>query len=253
MLYILFGRIYKMNLFFTNWDPVEAASEQCDQYVIKIAIELALFLSAIVWRRGYDGPIGTDETLSFSEHIFHGERKYVLMPAKGPYRNSAIVHEASEIYEWLTKSIQNYRWGLAYGMGLVKEYSRRYRKIHRSESVLLWLVAHEPDLPNIGLTTDIGLAMPAQFKDRSDPVKSYKDYIVCVKSPFLRWKFTSPPEWYLNGISNKKSICEKYDIEGARLADIAQREKLEEQARKKLARELAKKIRFKKRARNQRN
>ncbi len=233
-----------MNLFFTNWDPMIAAAEQCDQYVIKIAIELALFLSAIVWRNGYKGPIGTDEVLTFREFRPEGSpsfSEFELLPAHGPYRNSAIVHEASEIYEWLTKSIQNYRWGLAYGMGLVKEYTKRYRKIHRSESVLLWLVNNEPLIPDRGLTSDVGLAMPEQFKDRSDPVKSYKDYIICMKSSFLRWKFTSPPAWYIQGLQNKEIICTKYDLEGARLGEIAARRKELEKAERKLKRKLLRK------------
>ncbi len=47
----------------------------------------------------------------------------------------------------------------------IREYSKRYQKIHRSESVLLWLNMNRPNLPKIGLTKDVGLAMPDQFKD----------------------------------------------------------------------------------------
>lgn len=228
-----------MNLFFTDLDPGKAAAEQPDQYVIKIAIEVTLFLSAVVWRHGYEGPIGTDEQLRFEQDT---ETSFRLLPAAGPYMNSKIVRPASEIYEWLSRSIQNYRWGLAYGMGLVKEYSRRYGKIHRSESVLLWLIRNEPRLPDIGLTLDVGLAMPDQYKDKKDPVKSYRHYMICEKSRFIKWQFCDPPKWYSDGIRNKDRFCKQYYQKGKILEELRQANIATEKARKLREREEKKKL-----------
>lgn len=204
-----------MNIFFTNWDPELAAAEQCDQYVIKIAIEVALFLSAIHWRFGYDGPIGTDQVISF---LVKQDGSRQLLPARGPYRNSRIVKPSSEIYEWLVKSLSNYRWAVRYGLELVRQYTLRYGKIHQTEPVLMWLTEHEPPLPDIGLTSDVGLAMPAEFKNRKNPVLSYKDYIVCKKSRFARWKFTKPPLWYRQKLKNFDEMCDKYAAKAAALS-----------------------------------
>lgn len=229
-----------MNLFFTDWDPEKAAAEQPDQYVIKIAIEVTLFLSAVVWRHGYQGSIGTDEQLRFEQDT---ETSFRLLPAAGPYMDSRIVRPASEIYEWLSRSIQNYRWGLAYGMGLVKEYSKRYGKIHRSESVLLWLMRNEPKLPNIGLTQDVGLAMPEEYKDAKDPVKSYRHYMICVKSRFIKWQFCDPPRWYSEGIRNKDKFCNHYYKKGKILEELKLAIIAAEKAQKLKEREEKKRIR----------
>lgn len=198
-----------MNLFFTNIDPIKAAQDQCDQYVVKIAIETALFLSAIHWRHGYKGPIGTAEKISFRENK-PGE--FEVLPSQGPYRDSRIVRPASEIYTWLCSSIQNYRWAVSYGLELTREFTKRYNKIHSTQGCLLWLQQHEPPLPHRGLTTNIGLAMPEEFKNRRDPVKSYRDYIVCTKSAFARWKLNNAPTWYRRKLKNLDKICDRYAI-----------------------------------------
>ena len=48
-----------VNIFFTGEDPVTAARDSCDSYVVKIPVEVALLLSAIHWRAGYDGPVSS--------------------------------------------------------------------------------------------------------------------------------------------------------------------------------------------------
>ncbi len=39
-----------VNIFFTDHDPVVAARDSCDSYVVKIPVEVATMLSAIHWR-----------------------------------------------------------------------------------------------------------------------------------------------------------------------------------------------------------
>ena len=46
-----------VHIFFTDTNPIAAAKDSCDSYVVKIPIEVALLLSAIHWRTGYDGPV----------------------------------------------------------------------------------------------------------------------------------------------------------------------------------------------------
>ena len=48
-----------VNIFYTDKDPVKAAKDSCNSYVVKIPIEVALLLSAIHWRTGYDGPVSS--------------------------------------------------------------------------------------------------------------------------------------------------------------------------------------------------
>ncbi len=225
-----------MNLFFTDWDPEKAASQQCDQYVVKIAVEVALFLSAVHWRNGYVGPIGTDESLCFDTTA---SNELFLKSASGPYRDSKIVKNSSEVYQWVSKSLSNYAWALEYGFGLTAEYTKRYKKIHRTESVLLWLRENKPDIPDRGLTRDIGLGMPEEFKDRSDPVRSYQDYMICIKAEFLRWNFCSPPKWWLEKMKTRERLCAPYSKMAAKNKALADHLKADQKLEKKRLRELA--------------
>ena len=227
---------YSMNLFFTDWDPTVAASHQCDQYVVKIAVEVALFLSAVHWRRGYDGPIGTDETLCFDTDA---SNDLYLRPASGPYRNSKIVKDSSEVYGWVSKSLGNYKWALLYGLGLTAEYTKRYKKIHRTESVLLWLQINQPDIPDVGFTRDVGLGMPEEFKDRSDPVRSYQDYMICMKADFLRWNFSSPPQWWLTKMAIRERICAPYALLAATNKKLLEQIKADQMLEKKRLRDIS--------------
>lgn len=224
-----------MNLFFTSYDPNIAAQDSCDQYVVKIAVEVALFLSAVHWRNGYTGPIGTDERLCF-QALENNE--LVLQPASGPYRDSKIVKNTSEVYSWVAKSYGNYKWALTYGFGLTREYTKRYGKIHRTETVLLWLDKNRPNIPDLGLTRDVGLGMPEEFKDRTDPIKSYQNYMICTKADFLRWNFCDPPKWWLQKMKTRAKLCSPYAALAAKnkaLADqIKEEAKLEKQRLKEV-------------------
>ena len=178
-----------VNIFFTDWDPVVAAKDSCDRYVVKIPVEVAMLLSAIHWRNGYVGPVSTGMPLRLSEN---GE----VLPAIGPYANSKVIKSTSETYMWLVKSTGNYEYAIQYGLGLIDEYKKRYGKMHMTEGVLLWLRKHVPNIPKGPLTTDVGLAMPDEYKNRSDPTASYKMYLFYEKSGILKWKHSDEPEWY---------------------------------------------------------
>ena len=178
-----------VNIFFTDWDPIVAARDSCDSYVIKIPIEVGTLLSAIHWRSGYKGPIGSRLPLIF--------RDGTPLAAIGPYKDSRVIKSSSEIYKWLIKSIGNYNYAIEYGLGLVAEYKRRYNRWHLAQGVILWLKDNIPRIPDGPLTTDVGLAMPDVYKDRSNPTESYKWYLVCEKSNILKWNRGKAPQWYI--------------------------------------------------------
>ena len=147
-------------------------------------------LSAVHWRTGYDGPVCSGLPLELSED------KTKIVPAIGPYRDSRVIKSSSEIYRWLIKSTGNYNYAIEYGLELIREYKKRYNKLHLSEGALLWLKDNIPDIPDGPMTTDTGLAMPDKYKDRSNPTLSYKLYLVHEKSKVLKWNHGKMPEWY---------------------------------------------------------
>lgn len=178
-----------VNIFFTDYDPVVAAKDSCDKYVIKIPVEVATMLSAVHWRTGYNGPVCSGMPLKLSQD---GTQ---VVPA-GPYRDSRVIKSSSEIYKWLVKSTGNYNYAIEYGLELIAEYKKRYGKLHLSEGALLWLKENIPNIPNGPMTTDVGLAMPEKYKDRSNPTLSYKMYLVHEKSKVLKWNRGKMPDWY---------------------------------------------------------
>lgn len=96
-----------------------------------------------------------------------------VVSAVGPYKDSKVIKSSSEIYKWLVKSTGNYDYAIKYGFGLIEEYKKRYNKLHLAEGVLLWLKDNVPNIPCGPVTTDVGLAMPDVYKDRTDPTESY--------------------------------------------------------------------------------
>lgn len=90
-----------VNIFFTDWDPIVAARDTCDNHVVKIPVEVGLLLSTIHWRTGYDGPVASGDPLVL-------DVRHNVMPAVGPYRNSNNIKSTSETYRWLVKSTGNY-------------------------------------------------------------------------------------------------------------------------------------------------
>lgn len=177
-----------VNIFFTDWDPIVAARDTCDNYVVKIPVEVGLLLSAIHWRTGYDGPVASGDPLVL-------DVRHNVMPAVGPYRDSNNIKSTSETYRWLVKSTGNYMYAVLYGLEMISEFKKRYGTTHKTEGVLLWLSVNFPDIPNGLLTQDVGLAMPDEYKDRDSPTSSYKRYILSVKSNIVSWKRSVVPEW----------------------------------------------------------
>jgi hypothetical protein len=180
-----------VNIFFTNWDPATAARDSCDSYVVKVPVEVATMLSAVHWRTGYQGPVGSGLPL-----VYDKEDTGRALPAAGPYRDSRVIKSSSEIYRWLVKTRGNYDYAIAYGLELIREHRRRYGGEHITEGVLLWLKEHYPDIPEGPMTKDVGLAMPEKYKNREDPVQSYREYLVHEKSRILKWNRGMMPEWY---------------------------------------------------------
>ena len=185
-----------VNIFFTDFDPIIAARDSCDSYVVKIPVEVATMLSAIHWRlEKYHGPVGSGSPLVMS--INSDTSCPSVQSAIGPYNNSNVIKSTSETYQWLIKSTGNYDYAIKYGLELIEEYKRRYHKLHKTEGILLWLKENVPkNIPERTMTMDIGLAMPEIYKDREDPVQSYRNYLFHEKSKILKWKYTKIPEWY---------------------------------------------------------
>lgn len=109
-----------MNIFALDEVPEQAAVWHCDAHVIKMILETAQLLSS-------------------AHHAINPNNTYPI------YRPTHTNHPCAV---WTRKSKANYVWLTQLGLALCDEYTFRYDKIHKTQSVLEWL---EVNVPIIGL------------------------------------------------------------------------------------------------------
>ena len=152
-----------MNIFVLDTNPKIAATMLCDKHVVKMIVETAQILCTAASKLGHEVP----------------------------YRPTHAKHPCTL---WAGESASNWSWLIEHGLEMCEEYTRRYNRTHKTQSVIEWCKSS-----NTGPTRDIGLtpfrlAMPDQYKS-DDVVMSYRDYYICEKSRFAKWK-TEQPMWW---------------------------------------------------------
>ena len=172
-----------MNIFVTDLDPFQAAKNLCDTHIIKMIVESCQLLSTQDRLNGLSG-----ERYKMT-HINHPCRK-------------CLNNEFD--YIWLQYHLY----------GLCKEYSYRFGKIHKSQTLLekYWLRRDSNDLYNHKIDfcenyyellccTEFPQCVYDYMKNNStdifDVVKSYRKYYRLKKSDLKRWKYTNrkEPKW----------------------------------------------------------
>lgn len=158
-----------MNIFVLHQDPLVAAQMASDRHSIKMILESAQMLCTV-------------------SHDNGGSARY-----KPSFRN----HPCTR---WVAESKSNWKWLHDYALALCSEYTHRYGKTHKSESVIRELSI--PDLPDAGLTP-FAQAMPEQYRNQN-AVKAYRQYYAFGKGYMNkglgpRWLKdpTRKPEWFV--------------------------------------------------------
>ena len=155
-----------MNIFVLAYNPEMAAQYQCDKHVVKMILESAQMLCSV-------HPEGT-----------------------APYKRAFYNHPCTK---WVRESKENYNWLIRHSYELCKEYTKRYNKKHKTESVINWCDINRPDLPNVSMTK-FAQAMPDDYKNNC-PVMAYRDYYVGDKKTIATWK-TNVPHWWTKRIGD---------------------------------------------------
>lgn len=149
-----------MNIFVLDEDPNQAARFACDKHVVKMILESAQLLCA-----------------AFPE-------------GDAPYKKTHVNHPCSI---WTRANNSNYEWLVQHAYALCAEYTKRYGKVHKSQSVIEWCDINRPNLPKEPITP-FPQAMPDQYKS-SNPVLAYRAYYIGEKAAFATWK-TNIPDWF---------------------------------------------------------
>jgi|DEB0MinimDraft_4_1074332.scaffolds.fasta_scaffold84163_2 hypothetical protein len=162
-----------MNIFFIDEDPKVAARMVCDKHVTKMVLESVQMLS--------------------TAHA-EGEAPYGCI-------KSHINHPCTK---WARASRGNYQWLTDHVVEMCKEYTRRYHKVHKMEEAARWLNTNEPtELDSFSdALTEKPQCMPEHCKVKGNAVGAYRKYYLKEKSYFAKWKWSSTPEWFVEGMKN---------------------------------------------------
>jgi hypothetical protein len=155
-----------MNIFILSENPIQAARDQCNKHVVKMILESAQLLVTAF-------PAGTTE-----------------------YKHTHFNHPCGK---WVRSSVTNFKWLLLHAIELCEEYTRRYGRTHKSESLIYNLIDLKPALPNVGLTPFVR-AIKEPWKTQTASmsiVDAYQHYYVGDKARFARWApRAKAPNWW---------------------------------------------------------
>lgn len=172
--------ISMVNLFILHEDPKENVKMYCNKHVVKMGLEAVQILYT-AWHE-LDGTNKVKKRWQY---------KYSKSP--GPYKPFSNAKHPCVL--WAMQSANNYEYVHRLATAIFKEYTYRYRKIHKSSYHLRMLRKPPYKLRKkyIGITR-FAQAMPEQYKS-DNVVTAYRAYYNGEKQHILQYKCRSIPEW----------------------------------------------------------
>lgn len=155
-----------MNIFFLHRHPMICAQQHCDKHVVKMILEYAQLLST-------------------------AHHKLSEKPLDGLYKPTHINHPCAI---WARQSGHNYRWLSRLYSHLCVEYTHRYGKKHKTESLKPMLMCIPGGISLQTKWSDPPLAMDDDCK-MGDAVLSYRTYYKFKKAALLKYTNRDLPEW----------------------------------------------------------
>lgn len=184
-----------MNIFVVNTDPEQAAKDLCDKHVVKMIVESAQMLSTA--HRVLDG--------TQVEELSEKGRKMKRWIMEDENMNEVLyqaVHVNHPCTIWARETVENYFWLYDHFYSLCQEYTKRYEKIHATQTLLIEPLSQEPKNIKMAPRTIFPIAMK-NFPEcvvEDDPVASYRNYYRKAKKNFAVWNHSSAPEWFLESV-----------------------------------------------------
>jgi hypothetical protein len=103
--------------------------------------------------------------------------------------------------KWVGDTRTNFRWALENAVFISLEYSKRFKKIHKSSEVInnIYDAKYIEDIPtqmHPDYITTPPQCMPDEYKD-NDYVTAYRKYYKGAKAYFAKWqRGVDAPEWW---------------------------------------------------------
>jgi len=183
-----------VNIFYFDSTPRTCAHQHCDKHVVKMILEYAQILSTA--HRVLDG------TMSIEKSLTGRNLRIWTMPSLEYdlvlYKATHVNHPSSR---WARESDMNYAWLADLWWFLLNEYTERYGKVHKCESLSGYLQCRPVNISDGDLTPP-WRAMPDEFKvDKTGNDKyceqSYQAYFNNAKQHIAKWKHNDIPTWFI--------------------------------------------------------
>ena len=166
-----------MNIFVTDLCPILSAKALDNKRLVKMILESAQLLSAAIY-------LNSDETVY-----------------PDIYKPTHLKHPCTI---WASENRSNWLWLYDHFMALCAEYTFRYGKEHKSQSLSAALLKYSTCLPDAKDKTPFANCtksddLKCNFKNHPDTLEAYQQYL-CVKwnnDKFKpKWTNREAPQWY---------------------------------------------------------
>lgn len=162
-----------MNIFYLDRNPIRAAAYHCDKHCVKMILETAQLLSTA--HRELDGNEMADRL--------------------GLYKSTHKNHPSAV---WVRQGWFNYQWTFHLFKQLLKQYTARYGKEHKTGRLLDALATSPVNIPSVTVGSPLPpQCMPDEYK-REDTVEAYRAYYRGAKAGFAKWSAgqAQTPHWW---------------------------------------------------------
>ena len=175
-----------MNIFYVDENPVKAAECLVDKHVVKMILESAQLLSTA--HRVLDGEMHIEKVngRKHTSWILPDARNDVMYQATHMNHPSAV---------WCRQSVENYIWLVEHFFGLMNEYIHRYKKIHKCNGELSFMLQSPPFNLKEYDATPMPSCMAEEYIISDDPLTNYRNYYRIGKVNLHKWTNRQPPEW----------------------------------------------------------
>ena len=156
-----------MNIFVLDTDVTKCAQDHVDKHCVKMILE---------------------STQLLNNALIANDSDY-----KPIYNQTHKNHPASV---WTRTSRDNFDWLLSLSKALCYEYTFRYGRTHKCQSMIESFESGSSRLkiPSLGMTP-FAKCMPEQYKV-DDAVESYRNYYRGDKAYIAKWTKRDPPDWW---------------------------------------------------------
>ena len=177
-----------MNIFKLDSSPKQCAEWMTNSHVVKMVVETAQLLSTA--HRVLDGDLYYDKTTNGRSikrwRLSNPEKEQLIYKASHVNHPSAI---------WARKTNNNYTWLYCHFVALCDEYTYRYNKIHKTDTLLREALKELPANIPVGPLTLMPSAMDEQYVISSDPIVNYRNYYSKGKAHLHKWTKREQPAW----------------------------------------------------------